>query len=340
MPDRLLRSLGSLALALALGAAILGALAWAAHRFEAEQRRRREGIAPRQGGLARWFLRLLHLLSVPHLPGPLEAVRQRRRARLRAVPLPERWRAILTANVPLYTRLPPERRRELEGHVQVLLAEKRFEGCAGLELTDEVRVTVAAHAALLLLGRGEEAQYYPDLVSILVYPSAYLAPVEERRGGIVTERQDGRLGESWRRGVVVLAWDAARAGARDARDGDNVILHEFAHQLDTEDGVFDGVPSLDRPSDYAAWARELASEYERLRERPHKSVLDAYGATDPAEFFAVATEAFFEKPHQLHRRHPALYAELSRFYRMDPAAGGAEPLAATGDDDRATPVVG
>ena len=329
MPDRLLKSLGSLALALTLGAAILGALAWAARRFEAEQRRRREGTAPpRQGGLARWLLRLLHLLSVPRLPDPLDAVRRRRRARLRAVPLPEEWRAILTANVPLYTRLPPERRRELEGHIQVLLAEKRFEGCAGLELTDEVRVTVAAHAALLLLGRGEEAQYYPGLVSTLIYPSAYRAPVEEHHGGIVTERREVLLGESWRHGVVVLAWDAARAGARDARDGDNVILHEFAHQLDTEDGAADGVPYLDQPSDYAAWARELAPEYERLRERPHRSVLDAYGATDPAEFFAVATEAFFEKPHQLRGRHPALYEELSRFYRMDPAAGGAAPPAA------------
>ncbi|MDQ3949027.1 MAG: zinc-dependent peptidase, partial [Gemmatimonadota bacterium] len=201
--------------------------------------------------------------------------RRRRRARLRAAPFPKAWRGILSKNVPLYERLPPDVRREIEGHVQVLLAEKHFEGCGGLVLTDEIRVTIAAHAALLLLGR--EPHYYPGLVSILVYPSAYRAPVEEHHGGIVTEREDERLGESWHRGVVVLAWDAVRAGARGAEDGDNVILHEFAHQLDTEDGAADGVPYLDRRSDYAAWARTLAPEYERLGARPHESALDSYG---------------------------------------------------------------
>jgi Mlc titration factor MtfA (ptsG expression regulator) len=243
--------------------------------------------------------------------------RRRRRARLRAAPFPPAWRAILSRNVPLYQHLTPDLRRELEGHVQVLLAEKHFEGCGGLTLTDEMRVTIAAHAALLMLRR--EPHYYPDLVSILVYPSTYLVPVEEQHGGFVTEAEDERLGESWRRGVVVLAWDAARAGARSTEDGDNVILHEFAHQLDTEDGSADGVPLLDRPSDYKTWARALAPEYERLRERPDESILDTYGAEDPAEFFAVATEAFFEKPHELRERHPELYAELGRFYRLDPA---------------------
>ena len=249
----------------------------------------------------------------------LDLFRRRRRARLRAAPFPEAWRAILDANVPLYARLAPAMRRELQGHIHVLLAEKHFEGLGGLELTDEIRVTIAAHAALLLLGR--EPHYYPGLYSILVYPGGYRAPVvEHREGGVVTETEDHRLGESWQRGVVVLAWDAARAGARDASDGDNVILHEFAHQLDTEDGAADGVPYLERRSDYAAWARALRPEFERLRERPEESVLDEYGAEDPAEFFAVATEAFFERPHELRERHPALYAELSRFYGLDLAA--------------------
>lgn len=243
--------------------------------------------------------------------------RRRRRENLRAAPFPEPWRAILAQNVPLFARLPPASRCEAEGHVQVLLAEKHFEGAGGLALTDEIRVTVAAHAALLLLGR--EPHYFPDLVTVLVYPSAYAAPIAEHRDGIVSEGEEGRLGESWQRGVVVLAWDAARAGARDARDGENVILHEFAHQLDTEDGVADGVPPLDGRGRYAAWARALAPEYARLRAQPDASVLDDYGAENPAEFFAVATEAFFEKPRQMRERHPALYAELSRFYHLDPA---------------------
>lgn len=220
--------------------------------------------------------------------------------------------------MPLYERLPVPLRGELEGHVQVLVAEKHFEGCGGLTLTDEIRVTIAGHAALLLLGR--DPHYFPNLITILVYPSTYVVPVEDRDGAIVTEREDERLGESWRRGVVVLAWDAATSGARALGDGDNVILHEFAHQLDTEDGAADGVPYLDRPSDYAAWARVLEPEYRRLRSQPETSILDEYGATDPAEFFAVATETFFERPEQLRERHPALYAELSRFYNLDLAA--------------------
>ena len=245
--------------------------------------------------------------------------RRRRRARLRAEPFPERWRAILSRNVSLYSRLPPESQQELHGHIQVLLAEKSFEGCGGLELTEEIRVTIAAHAGLLLLGR--EPHYYPGLHSVLVYPSAYRAPsVEALGGGAVIQGEQERHGESWRRGVVVLAWDAARAGARNADDGQNVILHEFAHQLDSEDGAADGVPYLDRRSDYAAWARALQPEFERLRKYPEASVLDSYGARNPAEFFAVATEAFFERPHELREKHPELYAELSRFYRLDLAA--------------------
>jgi MtfA peptidase len=245
--------------------------------------------------------------------------RRRRRARLRARPFPERWRKILSRNVPLYSRLSPESREELHGHIQVLLAEKHFEGCGGLELTDEIRVTVTAHAGLLLLGR--EPHYYPGLYSVLVYPSAYRAPaVEGIGGGAVIEGDEERHGEAWRRGVLVLAWDAARATARGADDGQNVILHEFAHQLDTEDGAADGVPYLDRRSDYAAWARALRPEFERLREHPEASVLDRYGARNPAEFFAVATEAFFERPRELRERHPELYAELAGFYRLDLAA--------------------
>jgi MtfA peptidase len=253
--------------------------------------------------------------------------RRRRRERLRATPVPDAWRAIVERNVALYRRLPEADRRELLAHIQVFLAEKHFEGCGGLELTDEIRVTIAAQACVLLLHR--ETDYYPECASILVYPHAYMAPVLEQSGyGVVHEGASARLGESWVRGVVVLSWDDVLAGAADVHDGHNVVLHEFAHQLDQEDGSGDGAPPLPRRSMYVAWARVLSAEYEALRADAasgRRSVLDHYGATNPAEFFAVASECFFEKPQQMRAKHPELYDELREFYAQDPLrlVGGA-----------------
>lgn len=249
---------------------------------------------------------------------------RRRRERIRAEPFPAEWRAILERRFPLYGRLAPEDRSELEGHVQVFLREKSFEGAGGLEITDEVRVTVAAQACVLLLHR--DTDYYPRMRSVVVYPAAYVAEHRSAAGGIVTEGRQTRLGESWSSGAVVLSWSDVRAGARDLRDGHNVVFHEFAHQLDLEDGGVDGVPELEGGSAYRAWARVFSAEYLELRadaKRGRRSVLDDYGATDPAEFFAVATEAFFEKPLALRRKHPELYAELAAFYRQDPAGDAA-----------------
>lgn len=245
--------------------------------------------------------------------------KRRRRAALRAQPLSPERRAIIERNVAHVRLLDEAARRELEELVQVFLAEKHFEGCGGLELTDEMRVTIAAQACLLLLGR--ETDIYPDLVSILVYPSAYRAKGERREGPIVLEGDDPRLGESWTRGLVVLAWDHVKAEAR-ALGTSNLVLHELAHQLDAEDGSMDGAPDLASRERYASWARVLGEEYAELSARLHAgrpSDIDAYGATSPAEFFAVVTEMFFEKPAQLARRHPDLYDELARFYRQDPA---------------------
>jgi Mlc titration factor MtfA (ptsG expression regulator) len=249
-------------------------------------------------------------------------LRERRRRRLRAAPFPPAWRTIVERNFPLFLRLSEEGRSELLGHVQVFLAEKKFEGCGGLEVTDEIRVTIAAQACLLLLHR--EPHYYPRLVSILVYPHAYVAQTTERLpGGVVMKGESGRLGESWVDDVVVLAWDAVRSGASDANDGHNVVLHEFAHQLDQEDGTSNGAPILERRSQYVAWARILGEEFAALREKAERGVpsdIDPYGATNPAEFFAVVSEAFFERPEALRRKHPALFDELQLFYRQDPTA--------------------
>lgn len=244
-----------------------------------------------------------------------------RREELRATPFPPAWLAILEANNPYYSKLSAEDQNELRGHIQVFLSEKTFEGCGGLEITDEIRVTIAAQACLLLLHR--DTDYYNRLYSVLVYPSAYKAKsVEPLAGGGVLVGEEGRLGEAWKDGVVVLSWDDVRRGASDIHDGHNVVLHEFAHQLDQEDRSADGAPILPKRSMYLAWARVLSAEYDQLRADAtagRKSVLDTYGATNPAEFFAVATECFFEKPAQLKKKHPELYLELQLFYQQDPA---------------------
>jgi len=248
-------------------------------------------------------------------------LRRRRRARQRARPFPSAWEAIVERNVPIDRRLPEADRAELRGHILVFLAEKRFEGAAGLRITDEIRVTIAAHACVLLLHRSTDI--YPGLYTIIVYPGTYVAERTVRDPiGLVTERSEPRRGESSTRGAIVLAWDAVEAAASDLGDCRNVVLHEFAHQLDAQDGQVDGTPVLADRSRYVAWARVLGGEYERLRRDTalgRQTLLDRYGATNPAEFFAVATECFFSQPRGLRAKHPELYAELCVFYRQDPA---------------------
>jgi Mlc titration factor MtfA (ptsG expression regulator) len=247
--------------------------------------------------------------------------RKWRRRQLRKAPFRAEWRAIVERNFEMFHRLAPEDQAELFGHVNVFLHEKAFEGCGGLEITDEIRVTVAAQACLLLLHQ-EAPRYYPGVYTVLVYPDAYVAPAREvLPGGVVVQGAAARLGESWVRGAVVISWNEARAGAADAAHGHNVILHEFAHQLDQEDGIADGAPYLELRSEYVAWARILGGEFRKLRAAAalHRSTdIDSYGATNPAEFFAVITEAFFERPRQLRKKHPELYDQLKAFYRQDP----------------------
>lgn len=253
--------------------------------------------------------------------------RGRRREKIREQSFPPAWIPMLERNVPYYKLLSEEDRQELHGHILVFLNEKHFEGCAGLEMTDEIKLTIAAQACLLLLHRTEESDDFKRLITILVYPSAYVAHSVEHIGmGAVLEGESTRLGEASLDGVVVLSWDDVQSGARGLRDGHNVVLHEFAHQLDDEDGAPDGTPRLPNHGRYLTWARVLGEEYDRLR-KGKKSVMDDYGGINPAEFFAVATECFFEKPGPLRRKHPALYEELKEFYKQDPeeVLRGAKP---------------
>ncbi len=246
----------------------------------------------------------------------------KRRQKVSTLPFPGEWAAIVLRNVPYYSRLPAADRSELEGHIQVFLSEKRFEGCAGLAVTEEIRVTIAAHACTLLLHRN--ADYYPRLTTVLVYPHAFVVQrYQPGPGGQPVEAEQILAGESWHQGIVILAWDEVQHAAIDIHDGHNVALHEFAHQLDEEDGLANGVPRLPQRAMYTAWARVLGRDYTQLissTEAGCGTLMDAYGATTPAEFFAVATECFFETPAALRAQHPDLYRELQGYYRQDPAA--------------------
>ncbi|MGE0796980.1 MAG: zinc-dependent peptidase [Lautropia sp.] len=248
--------------------------------------------------------------------------RQRaRRARLRAQPFPAEWHALLQRRLPLYRRLPPALRAQLQQQMLVFVAEKSFIGCEGLAVTDEMRVLIAAQACLLILNR--PTGVYPSLAQVLIYPEAFIVDKEEVDEDGVSHRERQVLtGESWAESQVVLSWPDVLHGAG-FDDGENVVIHEFAHQLDQETGYANGAPELTGAEHYASWSEVLGEEFERLRDRidaGEQTLLDDYGATDPVEFFAVVSEAFFEQPIELTAEHPALYRELSRFYRVDPAA--------------------
>lgn len=243
-----------------------------------------------------------------------------RRDRLKYRPFPPLWQAIIEHNLPIYLHLSSSERRRLQGHIQVFLAEKQFIGCAGLQVTEEMKLMIASVACLLLLN--ERSRYFPRLRSILLYPSTYFVNETTAIGNyVVAERRVARLGESWTNDQVVLAWEQVQRDTTNWQDGHNVVLHEFAHQLDQEEGRVEGVPVLPQSSDYAAWARVMTAEYQQLCQdiaRGRKTVINSYGATNPAEFFAVATETFFEKPQQLRQKHSALYEQLQRYYQLDP----------------------
>src|SRR5258706_8315115 len=245
----------------------------------------------------------------------------RRRKALGVRPFPGAWREILEGRVPAVRALPASLRRQLESHIQVFVAEKPFIGCDGQPITDEVRVTIASQACLLLLNRTTD--YFPNLRQILVYPGAFI--VERLRpepSGVLQEERQALSGESWTQGQVVISWEDALEGAAVVDDGRNVVIHEFAHQVDQQKGYANGAPWLGRRERYAQWSQVLGAEYARLQSQAalgEASLFSHYGATNPAEFFAVASEVFFEQGRAMAALHPALYAELSRFYRVDPA---------------------
>jgi Mlc titration factor MtfA (ptsG expression regulator) len=235
-------------------------------------------------------------------------------------PFPDEWVAIVEQNIAVYKNLPMPLRLQLRKLIKQFLHKKHFSGASGLEITDEIRVTIAAEACMLLLNRNTGV--YPRLRYIIVYPTAFV--VDRPQGGadgIVSEGRKGLLGESWSNGKVILAWDNVLHGSSNFVDGQNVVLHEFAHQLDSESGSTNGAPILAGQTCLRTWASTLSGEFEDLQRdawQGRKSLIDHYGATNPAEFFAVATETFFEKPEQMAKHHVELFEVLRCYYHIDP----------------------
>ena len=243
-----------------------------------------------------------------------------RRSRLRGGVFPTAWRSVLRHRVPLYARLPADQQLRLRQDMLVFLAEKPFLGCAGLQVTDEMRVMVAAFACLLLLGARHD--YYPELQRILLYPGAFLAQEHQvSSDGVHSEVVRGLAGQSWAQGQVLLSWADVQQGAADPADGSNVVIHEFAHQLDQSKGYANGAPPLKSRQAYRCWSAVMQAEFDALRQRlanGEEGLIGAYAATDPAEFFAVCSELFIERAVELSALHPLLFDELKNYYRINP----------------------
>ena len=245
--------------------------------------------------------------------------RARKRKALLGSRLTAKQTAIIGQQVPLLTKLPAELVPKLEGKIQLFLDQVDYHGCDGLEVTEEMRLAIAAQASLLVVNID---QWYSTLRTILIYPGAFKSRQQRYDGYVVTEGDAVRLGESWTRGPVILSWPHSEQGARNDEDGHNVVLHEFAHQLDTLSGHADGAPLMNKGQSFDEWSRVFLTAYDthlEAVEKGHKTVLDAYGATAHEEFFAVAVEVFFEKPVQLKHEEPEVYAQLSELFSLDPA---------------------
>jgi len=248
--------------------------------------------------------------------------RRRRRAALARQTLPAQWQDWLRARTSIYVRVPPELRPRLHELIRIFVGEKTFVGCNGLTVTEEMRVVIAAYACLLVVNRPDVpgSHFYDDLFSILVYPTPFIVPHTLRDGhGVITEGHRVLSGQAWDSRRIIVSWQDIEDGPT---TGHNVVLHEFAHYLDMEDETMDGAPGLGNVRAYREWSKVFWEEYDRLRATlgaGQPTFLDPYAASAPAEFFAVVTEAFFEKPRELELQHAGLYEQLRRYYRVDPA---------------------
>ncbi|HKQ46679.1 MAG TPA: M90 family metallopeptidase [Phycisphaerae bacterium] len=237
--------------------------------------------------------------------------------------LPKEWPRLLGQHVPFYRRFLPAQRAALAQQVQTFLDEKEFWGSQDLEVTPEMKVVVAAYACLLVLKR-PDLGLFPRTREVILYPSEFGEIIEAIGPDGRRYKIDlSKIGETWRGGPVLLAWDSVGGPYSENDNGHNTVLHEFAHALDYLDGAADGAPPLKTDEERATWKRVMTDEYQSLvaaDQRGRRTFFDPYGAKNPAEFFAVVTEHFFEQPQRFRRNHRALYALLESFFNQDPAS--------------------
>lgn len=241
------------------------------------------------------------------------------RRKLLAEPFPAEWEAILEQDLGVWPLMNDDDRSRLRDVIRIIVDEKYWEGCAGLEMTDRIRVLVAAMAGMLLLDR--DHGYYHNVRSVLVYPEAYVQQQETMGSDGVMHAGSANLGEAWFNGPVVLSWKDALESARNPGRGLNVVYHEFAHTLDMLTGMTNGTPPMRERDHYAAWHEVMTREFGEIRsiyERGGRDVVRPYGVTNVAEFFAVTTEVFFDAPSALVKARPDLYEQFSIFYGQDP----------------------
>ena len=235
--------------------------------------------------------------------------------------LPTEYKKLLNKRLPVYQYLPEALKQQLHQQILRFLYTKHFIGCNGLIITDEIQVVIAAEACLLILNRPNSG--YAGLKWIYVYPSVFVAKqAQKNEYGLVSQQKRHLLGESWQNGKVILAWDSVESGMSNFHDGNNVVLHEFAHQLDQESGQANGAPLLYTKDAYRIWSQVFSQEFNTLQQQlstGHQSIIDSYGATNPAEFFAVVTELFFEQPLKLQKKHAQLFQLLKDYYQLDPS---------------------
>jgi Mlc titration factor MtfA (ptsG expression regulator) len=217
-----------------------------------------------------------------------------------------------------YSLLTDQQRARLRSDLRILVTEKNWEGCDGLQMTEEIKVTVAAEAALMLLGLDHD--YFSQVLSIVVFPSEF----EMLREDAYDEKEKYVAGGlAFYRGPVFLSWDQVLEEARDPSTGRNLVIHEFAHQLDFLDGLVNGVPVLRDRHQTSLWTQVMTQEFTRLRRdlyRGRETFLGDHAGSNATEFFAAVSERFFAVPHRLRHYHPKVYDVLEGYYRVDPSS--------------------